>query len=267
MTVISASFHPFTIFRFARERGLQAGDLADELEEETMNLEMRLKMYLPAGALLKFWRGVHDILKVLAAGYLDLLKQLARYEWRWWRVRDRRQWSSLRARKESMIKSLVVYDWVLSLLQNAFASSFQEHRPWFLNSRAEHRQVDTVRRRFSYHDQGDYTAADMHEKAAVEMSIIQWTKFLEEQLLTSMKGMQSLYNNGKLFEHFICHVQWVNEEEERDWEQDEIKWPYPDCSLNLEELDKTRSKAFQRHAPVNEVPAWQEDVELRCMFS
>lgn len=241
--------------------------LTDELEEEMMNLEMRLKTYLPAQRLLKFWRGIHDTLGLLAGGYLDILDRLAEYEWTWWRIRNRTQWPMLRARKESMIKSLVAYDWILSLLRNAFASSFQEHRPWFLYSRFEHRQVDAVQRRYSYHDHGSYTAAETQERVAVEMSMIQWTTFLEERLLTSMRDLRNQYNNGKAFEHFIRHVQWVNKEEERDWEQDEIKWPYPKCSLKLEELDIPGSKALQRHAPVDEVAAWQEDKALQSMFS
>lgn len=267
MTVISASFHPFTIFRFVRERALQASDLTDELEEEMMNLEMRLKTYLPAERLLNFWKGVREILELLKTGYLDMLHRLAKYEWTWWRIRDRTQWSSLRVRKESMIKSLVAYDWILSLLQNAFASSFQKHRPWFLHSRIEHRQDDAVRRRYSYHDHGSYTATETQERVAVEMSMIRWTTFLEEQLLSSMENLRNRYNGGKAFEHFIRHVQWVNEEEERDWEQDEILWPYPDCSLKLEELDIPGSKAVQRHGPVDGVAAWQEDETLRIMFS
>lgn len=267
MTVISASFHPFTIFRFARKRGLQANDLIDELKEEMANIEMRLKTFLPVKRLSTFWKGIHDILRVLEEGYLGILHRLAKFEWTWWRIRDKTQQSLHRARKESMIKSLVVYDWVLSLLQNAFDISFRTSRPWFLDRRTEHRKVDTVQRRFSCHDRGNYTAADIHERAITEMSMIRWTTFLEQQLLTTMNDLQHQYNKGKAFEHFIRNVQWTNEEEERDWEQDEIEWPYPDCSLNSEELDAPGSKALARHSPINGVPSWQEDEELRDFFS
>lgn len=248
-------------------RALQASDLVDELKQEMVNLEIRLKTYLPAKRLVTFWRGVYDILQVLEEGYLDILHRLARFEWTWWRIEKKDQRPLIRRRKESMIKSLAAYDWVLSLLQNAFESSFQKNRPWFLDSQTKTRNGNAMQRRSSYHDDGNYTATDIHERVITEMSMIRWTRLLEGKLLTSMDDLQSQYNKGAVFEHFIRHVQWINEEEERDWEQDEIQWPYPDCSLKLDGLDTPGSKPLERHAPVDGVPLWQEDEELRDLFS
>lgn len=267
VTIISASFQPITVFRFARNRALEVVDLIGDLDTEIVNMEKRLDGYIPADRLLAFWKGVLDILKVLDRGYLDILRRLANLEWKWWNHAGKDEGARLRVRKESMIKFLAVYDWVLSLLQNAITSSFDGNRPWFLKSWTQNRQVVGVQRRSSCPENSKHITTEVREKVAIEFGILRWTQALEVQLAQSLLVMQRQYDKGRVFEHYVCHIQWRGKEEREDWQEDGFKWPYPDDSIKLKGKNVSGTESLEMHRPMDRVPSWQEDEELRAFVS
>lgn len=275
MAVISASFKPITVFHFAKLRALEAVDLIDELEAEIADTERRLDGFIPTGRLVWFWKGVFHMLKSLSNGYYDILTRLANLEWTWWMHEDETARLHLRAKKESLIKHLAVYDWVVSILQIAIKSSFEEVRPWFLTSWPASRNITANNRRSSCSEIDRCITVAFTERATAEMDMLHWIKSLEEELRSTMHELQNQYDQGKVFEHYVHHLQWTMDEERREWEKDRKEageddgeiWPFPDDSLKPEDLDIPGSKGQQRHVPVGGVSTWQEDEELRNIFS
>lgn len=275
MAVISASFQPITVFHFAKLRALDTVDLLDDLEAEIADMERRLEGFIPTGRLVWFWKGVYHMLKSMFHGYHDILTRLAKFEWTWWIHEDETTRLHLRAKKESMIKYLAVYDWVVSILQIAIKSSFEEVRPWFLTSWPTIRNVTASGRRSSCSEIDRSNTTAFAERATAEMDMLHWTQSLEGELRSTMHELQDQYDQGKVFEHYVHHLQWTLDKDRREWEEDRKEngeddweiWPLPDGSLKSEGLDAPGSKSQQRHSPVNGVPIWQEDEELQTIFS
>lgn len=273
MIAIAASFHPITVFRFARERAFEVNDLRNDLEWNIVKLEKIMDDCWSAAPLLTFWRGIFRTLGALDKEYLDILKCLADSEWIWWQQRDAIRRNQLRSRKESMIKHLAVYDWILVLLYRAYWSSFQDYRPWFLDFSNKLPIRTASGRRVSsdciFDDSGVVTTDSdwIDQRMCFELAVSRWTRFLNQQLMSSMLDTQKHYNNGRVFEHYVRQLQRSNDEEKLDWEMDNIKWPYPDYSLKVEGLDVPDSRFNQRHAPLYGVPSWAEDLELRELSS
>lgn len=261
-TAISASFRPITVFRFARKRALEANDLLVLVEEEIEEMK-RLAKYIPLKRLQSFWRGVCHTLRALHEGYFDILTRIADLQWTWWRYKDEELRNHFRIRAHSMIKHLAVYDWLLSLLQNAFTSSFEDYRPWFLAPFEDTQRFAVPQRRASFSGFTRKMTDAVYEKTVTELSILRWTRLLEEQLQTSISEMQQQYDQGKVFEHYVSNLQWTGEQEKHEWKQERLRWPYPDHLLKLKGVNDKTSKLFKRHSPPGDVPVWKDDEELQ----
>lgn len=275
MAVISASFHPATVFHFAKHRALEAVDLLDDLEADIIDIETRLGRYIPTSRLLVFWKGVFHTLKALSAGYYQILLCIKNSEWTWWIGEDEDRKNHLRIQKESMIKHLAVYDWILSVLKIAVKDSFEETRPWFLKSWPTTQNSAKLHRRLSCPEIENPTTTEQAERMALDLGILRWTQYLDGELRSTMRELQHQYNKGKVFEHYVHHLQWTMDEEREAWAEDKEEhgedgwqpWPYPDESLKAEALDVPEGQSQQRHYPVGGVPTWQEDEDLQAIFS
>lgn len=274
IALISASFERITIFGYARHRGLESLDLISSLENEIADMEKRLRGFVPTKHLLAFWKSIVEILQALADGYYDTLTKLADFKWSWWECGDEGEILSIQLEKQSIIKRLAVYDWVISILRIAVTSSFEDSRPWFLSGPPMPQSEAVVQRRLSCPETRARAPLRNSERMTVEIGILRWTQLLEEELRVTMGELQREYNQAGVFEHYIYNLQWTMEQEKEVWEQDKRKegkedgetWPYPDDSLKPQGLDMPGSKQQQRHSPVGEVLAWTDDEELRTLF-
>lgn len=90
-----------------------------------------------------------------------------------------------------------------------------------------------------------------------------------------MCEVQKEYDNGKVFEYYVNHLQWTYEEERQAREDENLETghvehyrPVPSIALKPAGLDMPEAKACQRHLlPHGGVPTWQEDEELKAIFS
>lgn len=262
-----ASLHQITVFRFAKSRALQVSDLMIDLQWEIVRLEQSLTTRWPASRMLEFWQKIEKLLKILDVGYMNILQRLSNSEWQWWRGEDTARRHELRDKKESIIKILAVFEWIFLLVQSAFESSFKECRPWFLDFGRRPLNPMCPQRRRSWHSSTDETITPVSDWISVDVAILRWVQYLEEQLESSMSIIPLQYNKSVIFEHYVFQVQRAVEEEISDWAEDGIKWPYPDYHLKLSEIDILDSKFIRRHSPRDNVPCWEEDQELRALLN